>query len=35
VLEQGIEDGSLLESYRLWLGDQLDPAPPPAPRYRD
>jgi polar amino acid transport system substrate-binding protein len=35
VLEQGIEDGSLQESYRLWLGDQLDPAPPPAPRYRD
>jgi len=35
VLEQGREDGTLEESYRRWLGPQLDPAPPPEPRYRD
>jgi polar amino acid transport system substrate-binding protein len=35
VLERGRDDGTLEESYRFWLGRQLDPAPPPEPRYRD
>jgi polar amino acid transport system substrate-binding protein len=35
VLEQGRDDGTLEESYRFWLGRQLEPAPPPEPRYRD
>ncbi|MCO1657481.1 glutamate ABC transporter substrate-binding protein [Pseudonocardia humida] len=35
VLEQGRDDGSLEESFQRWLGPQLDPAPPPEPRYRD
>jgi polar amino acid transport system substrate-binding protein len=36
VLEQGRADGSLEDSYRRWLGGQLEPAPvPPPARYRD
>ncbi len=36
VLERGRDDGSLEESFQRWLGEQLDPVPPPPPaRYRD
>lgn len=36
VLERSRADGSLAASTRRWLGDVLDPVPPPPPaRYRD